>query len=479
MRRATTPSRRRATALIIVLWTVVLLSIILTNFAYMVRTHTRIASNFADSSVLSASASAGIERAIAELQLDMQKPDTLRETWSDDEDEFEKVEIGDGTFTLLRFEDVGENVEARYGLEDECGKLNLRTATREMLTAIGLTNEQASAVLDWQDGDDTPQPEGAEYEYYTGFDDPYPPKNAPLATLQELMQLRGFDPLVLYGEDWNQNGQLDPNENDGDETLPPDDQNGVLDRGLLPHVTLWSIDKEQTMNDSARLDLNSADETALRNGIPGLNEKEAKAIVNHRQKNQFENVGQLLQVKEVKEEQPQAEGNPPPQPQGETPNQPEGAPPPNNNGNPPPNGAQPNASQPQEGDPIFNRDRVKQIIDFVKVGNEETKQGRVNLNTASARVLQAIPGISKQTADSIVQAREKEQRNFNNIADLFDMSGVSDDDFMKASPHLTVRSYVFRARSVATIEGVKSTRTIVAILDRSEPSIKIRYWNEQ
>src|SRR5690606_17734 len=146
---------------------------------------------------------------------------------------------------------------------------------------------------------------------------------------------------------------------------------------------------------------------------------------------------------------------------------------PNNNGNPPPSGAQPNANQPQEGDPIFNRDRVKQIIDFVKAGNEETKQGRVNLNTASSRVLQSIPGSSKQTADSIVQAREKEQKNFSDIVELRGMSGVSPDDFTKASPHLSVRSCVLRARSIAAIEGVNSTTTITALLDRSEPSIKI------
>ena len=45
---------------------------------------------------------------------------------------------------------------------------------------------------------------------------------------------------ILYGEDANLNGMLDPNENDG-MTLPPyDNQDGILDPGVFEYVTTWS-----------------------------------------------------------------------------------------------------------------------------------------------------------------------------------------------------------------------------------------------
>jgi len=45
---------------------------------------------------------------------------------------------------------------------------------------------------------------------------------------------------ILYGEDTNLNGVLDPNENDGDVSLPTDNRDGRLDAGLLEYVTVYT-----------------------------------------------------------------------------------------------------------------------------------------------------------------------------------------------------------------------------------------------
>ena len=45
---------------------------------------------------------------------------------------------------------------------------------------------------------------------------------------------------VLYGEDVNMNGALDPNENDGEVSPPLDDRDGQLDRGILEYLTVFS-----------------------------------------------------------------------------------------------------------------------------------------------------------------------------------------------------------------------------------------------
>jgi hypothetical protein len=63
----------------------------------------------------------------------------------------------------------------------------------------------------------------------------------------------GLNMDYLYGEDANLNGILDPNENDG-MTLPPyDNQDGILDPGLLEYVTVWSHEPTIGTNGSPRI----------------------------------------------------------------------------------------------------------------------------------------------------------------------------------------------------------------------------------
>src|ERR1043166_6895475 len=45
---------------------------------------------------------------------------------------------------------------------------------------------------------------------------------------------------ILYGEDANLNGLLDPNENDGPQTLPDDNRDGRLDHGIFEYLTVYS-----------------------------------------------------------------------------------------------------------------------------------------------------------------------------------------------------------------------------------------------
>jgi len=55
----------------------------------------------------------------------------------------------------------------------------------------------------------------------------------PLRTERNRRLMAGIHPrATIRGEDANQNGRLDENENDGAKTFPPDDADGVLDRGL-------------------------------------------------------------------------------------------------------------------------------------------------------------------------------------------------------------------------------------------------------
>ncbi|CAN5486470.1 type II secretion system protein GspK [soil metagenome] len=481
--------QRRGAVLIIVLWGLVAMSIILTNFAVLVRTHLRLAANFAEDSELTRIAEAGIETAIIILKnADTSAATNAPDLWADDEEELKEIAVGDGKFSLVRYRTTGEVTDTIFGLEDEAAKLNLRTATKEELQALPrMKPEMVDALIDWRDEDSNAQPQGAEAEYYAGLKPPYATKNRQLDTVEELLLVKGFDASVLYGEDWNHNGMLDPNEKDGKNSLPPDDENAVLDRGLLPYLTVYSEDQEKSASKAPRTDINSAEANALKAGIQGLTDDEAKAIVAYRDAQKFENLGDLLKVTKAQEKPVGKDDKKPAEEKKDTAS--EAA---HNSGSSSSAGRRGSRKRGEKkaevkkdetpaastGEKIFTKDRLKQIIDSCKIGSEETKAGRININTAPAPVLRTLPKVTQEIADAIVDAREKQKKKFANIAELLDIPGVTEEIFTGLSNKVTVRAYQFRADSRATLQNVTARERIVAVLDRSGPAVKIRYWNE-
>lgn len=107
----------------------------------------------------------------------------------------------------------------------------------------GMTYELADAILDFIDDDETSRTNGCESEYYNGLQPSYSSKNSPLESLDELLLVRGVSSEYLYGEDFNRNGLLDPNENDGDVTWPPDNADGVAVRLVRLPQRSWPRDE--------------------------------------------------------------------------------------------------------------------------------------------------------------------------------------------------------------------------------------------
>jgi hypothetical protein len=80
-------------------------------------------------------------------------------------------------------------------------------------------------------------------------------KNGPLATVEELLLVPGMTEVIYYGEDENGNGELDDEEDDGDETPPYDNEDGELQLGLKDFVTVFAgLSGEQL----PRVNLNTA-----------------------------------------------------------------------------------------------------------------------------------------------------------------------------------------------------------------------------
>ena len=223
----------------------------------------------------------------------------------------EQIQIGQGTVWMLGRS--GENVtmtDPYFGVIDECAKININNAPLEVLELLpSITPEFAAAIVDWRDEDDDVTENGAEGLMYSMQTLPYDCKNAPFETVEELRLVYGATVEMLYGEDTNQNGILDPNENDGMQTPPFDNQDGMLNFGILEHVTIYSkIPVEQEESEDSDSTDGSENQAGNRNSeqqsleagevsfqvnvntasaivlacLPGIDEATAQQIVSYR-----------------------------------------------------------------------------------------------------------------------------------------------------------------------------------------------------
>lgn len=194
-----------------------------------------------------------------------------------------------GSVAIVRTLPMGTE-HVQYGLRDESSKLNLnalavelseRKRSRQRLLALPqMTVQIADALLDWMDADDRPSEFGAESSYYTSLRPPYRPGQERFSGLHELLLVRGVTEQLLFGEDTNGNGRLDPNEDDGSASLPDDNANGVLDRGWSENLTLVSREGVLRPDGELQIRLNQPDLALLYDQLlPGFGEDMALYVV--------------------------------------------------------------------------------------------------------------------------------------------------------------------------------------------------------
>jgi hypothetical protein len=141
-----------------------------------------------------------------------------------------------------------ENVQ--FGTESEAARIHVnvwflrdaKSLESALLALPAATKERVAAVLDWLDADDVKREGGAEREEYEKLEPAIVPRNGLLESLDELLLVQGMTPAVFFGEDANRNGLLDPEENDGEQQSPMDDEDGELDPGWKDFLTLWSVE---------------------------------------------------------------------------------------------------------------------------------------------------------------------------------------------------------------------------------------------
>jgi DNA uptake protein ComE-like DNA-binding protein len=346
----------------------------------------------------------------------------------------------------------------RYGIEDEAGKINLNTASRETLLAL-LDNrtDLTDCLMDYLDADSEPRPEGAEQDYYDSLAQPYRIKNGPLSTLEEVLLVKGFDGRIVFGNDDNRNGLMEKNEDDSDKSFPPDSSDGKLDTGLRGKATVMTYEPDVSADGTPRVNLNTATPQQLQ--AAGLSAETVRFIAAWRQARSG------------------SAGNAATQPAG-------------NSGGRGGSASRPagvrgggSASRPAAAgaaaftDPSQLLDAKVDIDDPAKPGQKITitsgvtaenlgtvldkltcgglnlngqqiRPGRVNLNTASLPVLMCLPGLTEQSAQQIVDMRTNmDSQALASPAWVLTQNVIDASAFKMLAPYSTARSYQFRVRS--------------------------------
>lgn len=435
---------RRASALLLVLWAMVVLSLLAGGLCYALRQDLAIANIEKDRVTAHWLARAGVERAIAELMADLPDMDTMLDTWSDDEEVFHDVPLAGGTYRVFH-DDWEDSPSPVFGAADESARLNVNVATREQLMRLPeITESVVGAILDWRDTNEEPEADGMEGGYYATLAHPYKIRNNQLRTIRELLLVRDVTPDLFYGEDANGNGLLEANEDDGDASDPPDNGDGILDRGWFAYLTVYSYEKNVDAAGERRLNIKTADANQLSQRC-NLEDWAAQSIVKAREQKQFERLVDLLEVRRDPEVKSDGSDN--------------------------------FGRSGSESDQPVTVSVFKQIVDRLTLNDEETLPGRININTAPHAVLKTLPGVEDELADAIIQARNS-SGGFASIGDLLDVSGMTTEKFGKIEGMVTVRSSVFRIQSTGQVASKMARATIECVVDRGQAVPKVLYWKE-
>jgi general secretion pathway protein K len=431
-------NKQSGLVLIAVLWVVVVLIVIAATVGRKSRLDSAVCLAGTEQLRCNWACRAGMETAIAVLNEDDRISDSLTDLWSDNEADFNDIPLERCSFTVK--------------VVDEASKLNINTATKEQLMQLDyMTEEIADAIKDWRDKDDEPTAGGAEEGYYRNLPYGYSIRNGPFKTIRELLLVKDVTEQLLYGEDTNFNDKLDFNENDGDKSPPPDDADGVLDKGWIAYLTCYSYDRNVDAIGNERLNINSADEEKLQQSLD-ISEGQAKWIVENRKDDGYKSIADLINSDSPKK--PSEKSN-----------------------------KSKKSKKDSESAVPLDMQTFSQIADKITTDKQQQVPGKININTASKVVLTALMGedeSAQSVAEAIVAYRESLLFGMESIADVLKAESVGISQFKKIAPYITTRSDVFIIRCLSTadrgpVRGTTLQREVVVDRNSMPPKILYQY----
>lgn len=260
--------RRGGSALIVALWTIMLLSMLVMSFALDAMIEGRVGTYVRQRRRVDYLTQSGV--AIAEVLLVKQTSVSTASASSDTDDRWRDsaLRLKRGQ-TAVVDEPIGDGVvhveiipePARWNINTLIGS-GFDAVWEQIFTVAGLPQDYFSGLIDcwndWVDADSSPAKDGAEDEYYKALDPPYKPRNGNVDTVDELRLIKGFVPAILDG------GVLNPQ-----------------DKKEL-QITVKGIKELFTTYGDGKINVNAAPMEVLMT-IPGVDEITAGAIVEERE----------------------------------------------------------------------------------------------------------------------------------------------------------------------------------------------------
>jgi type II secretory pathway component PulK len=296
--RTTGPAPRRGVALIAVLIVVAVLALAAYRFSDLMDAEYQAADSYTKSVQAKGAADSAVAYLAAVLASDPYGLNTLNGNLYDNNTAFQDQLVHDSgdPRQRLRFSIVspldpdtqltgGANQSFRFGLTDETGKINVNALFKldssgtllynTLMNVPNMTDDVANSIVYWIDPTATPRGSGATDEYYGSLTPSYAAKHAPLDSIEELLYVRGVTPDLLFGNDRNRNGVLDPDEDDG---------SGQLNPGWAAYLTVYSREQNVDSTGQPRIYVNDPDLQSLQGYLTsaGLDDTVASFIIAYR-----------------------------------------------------------------------------------------------------------------------------------------------------------------------------------------------------
>jgi hypothetical protein len=352
--------------------------------------------------------------------------------WRDNPAVFRDQFVGDDGvrkwyFSICAWPETG--VEGtRFGLSDEASKINVCRATETMLEAVpNLTPTLAPSLLSATGSGLSSMPAAAAA---TNNADSLPAPSAPpipgsssFTCLDDLLQVSGFSPRLIYGEYPNLQGG---NALLADSSASTGYADGLVSpAGLREFLTLASYDLNQDNQGTPRVDVNQSD-----TDLSTLNLPQATVTYLDALRTNHQTLVHPAALLEATNKVKNAQGNEVSLSSG------------------------------------IGKAELALVLDRCTTTNLTNLVGLVNLNTASATVLAALPGLNAALADAIVAARTGLNPDAQKIAAwLYEDGILNADTFKQVAPYLTTRSYQFNFLVAAYSVPAGSYRLLEVIVD--------------
>jgi general secretion pathway protein K len=262
--------RLRAFALISVLILVSILSLVALEFSQRSALHLRMTNNYSQAKKALYYAYGGYQAALSLLMNDTNGYDGPGDMWYGP---LTPVPFGTGSIAV-RIDDEQSRFNVRklvteFGFEDKRRSAMLSRLFEKLAVEPSLIG----GLVDWQDSDDLPVPDGAEASYYNSLSPPYAPTNRPLLSIGEILNVRGFERDLFF--------------------LSPASRSPLASEELAP------LSDYLTPYGDGKININTAELPVLISLSADMDEFIAREVIAKRVEGPFERIEDLKQVETV------------------------------------------------------------------------------------------------------------------------------------------------------------------------------------